>query len=68
MPWRELFPDDASFKRALRQWYAGMALPAVIASAFANHISFPSTVALHKTVASTAIAVADALIAAEEGK
>jgi len=61
MPIREQFPDDKSFLQALRDWFAGQALPACILCCHASERLDGETFA--QMFARKADEAADAMIA-----
>ena len=69
MPWREQFDNDDAFQRALRDWFAGQALAAIIQAQEAGG-SLPKMMDVTQGVraggheARTAYRYADAMLAA----
>lgn len=44
MPVREAFADDASFERALRDWFAGQAMAGLLGASIDEEEEYPSDV------------------------
>lgn len=62
MPIREQFPDDVSFQRALRDWFAGQALAGFLAHPTEPEL-YSEAAEARKEIANACYLIADGMIA-----